>query len=132
MKIHLIHKDDRGSIHSLHEEGGKTDEFVILKTKEKYARGGCIHYHSCEHLTVLEGIIEYFYRYDDLIVRSKVLHPGESMTIAPHVAHYYISLTDSNVMEWGPKLEEKQTKDDRFRKIVEEINSRAANVVSGA
>ena len=97
-------------------------EITIFSTKKGFARGGCIHRISGEHNTVLEGKIHYFVG-DKEIIMSK----GESMTIPKNTPHYFISLTDSLVQEWGAEPEEKIEKHKEFRAIVDEINKKMEN-----
>lgn len=119
MELQRVHTDDRGGIYSITSELFESPEVAILHTKAGYARGGCIHHENSEHLCVLEGLIEYVY--GDKTVR---LSTGQSITIGKSVPHYFTSVTDSVVAEWGPKPEEKQAKHDEFRKIVLDINAK--------
>ena len=124
MQLNNIHSDNRGSIDALvGTELTTCPEVTVFRTKQGYARGGCIHPESWEHLVVVEGTIIYIYKVGDSIF-SKNLKAGESFSIAPNVPHYFTSITDSIVMEWGPKITEKQGKHEEFRKIVMGINSR--------
>jgi mannose-6-phosphate isomerase-like protein (cupin superfamily) len=127
MELTNINEDSRGFIKTLVGDLSFVPEITIFKTKAGMARGGCIHPNSQEHLVVVEGTINYIYRMIDSTLQYKVLTVGESITIVPNVPHYFISITDSIVLEWGPKIEEKQDKYEEFRKIVLGINSIGKN-----
>lgn len=121
--MHFIQEDIRGSIHSV---VGliSCPEVSVFKTNKGFARGGCVHSKSQEHLCVIEGEIEY--HYENLFGVRLILHldVGRSITIEPNTPHYFVSKTDSIVMEWGPSMEEKQAHHERFRKEVLEHNSK--------
>jgi len=122
LKIDPIHSDKRGQILSLTgEELIPYDEITIFKTNARYARGGCIHNSSKEHICVLKGIIK-FYTEVNSEIKEITLSTGQSYTIDKQTPHYFVSLTDSVVMEWGPGIEEKKEKNEAFRKVVEAIN----------
>ena len=121
MNLKLIHEDFRGKIESL--LGTSYDEIALLTTKAGYARGGCVHKESMEHVVVLEGSIEFHYHVPSETYETlKLMEAGDSITIYPNVPHYYVSTTDSIVIEWGPKMSEKNEKDLIMRTIVEEHN----------
>lgn len=121
MKLVDINEDKRGFIKALVEDLQTIPEITVFKTKAGLARGGCIHPTSWEHLCVAEGSITYVYQ-DARGIQSKNLHAGQSITIPPNVPHYFRSITDSVVLEWGPSIAEKQGKHEEFRKIVLGIN----------
>lgn len=124
MQLNNIHSDNRGTIDALvGSELVTCPEVTIFRTRKGHARGGCIHPESVEHLCVIEGFIIYVYENADGI-QYKNLYAGNSFTISPNIPHYFISITDSIVAEWGPQISEKQGKHEGFRKIVMEINSR--------
>lgn len=123
MELKTIHTDDRGSISALTGELVTVPEVTVFHTKAGYARGGCIHMQSKEHLVVIEGMIEYIYMDPWGGISRRVLLSGNSITIQPATPHYCISMTDSILMEWGPTLEEKKGKHAEFRAIVDEINN---------
>lgn len=120
MKLDNIHEDDRGFIKALTGDLKTFPEIAIMKTNAGFARGGCIHHKSKEHLCVIEGTIKYVYGNDE---KHVMLSPGQTITIEPSTPHFFLSITDSIVAEWGPQLEEKQDKHEAFRKIVMEINN---------
>jgi len=120
MKLTKIFKDFRGEIFSLTENPLTVPEVSIMTCKAGLARGGCVHHKSKEHLCVIEGVIQYVYGEDK---KHVMLHAGQSITIEPNTPHFFLSITDSIVSEWGPQLEEKQEKYEPFRKIVMEINN---------
>lgn len=136
MKMDHIFSDHRGTINAITEGLYTYPEIAIMQTKEGLARGGCIHNDSTEYLAVLEGRIIYVYggpidssNANDgcVLVNSKghcecLLSVGDTIAIKPGTPHYFISLTDSTVAEWGAKLEEKQAKHEAFRAIVMEYN----------
>jgi hypothetical protein len=139
MKIEQANKDARGSIHSVNGDLFKYPEIAIIQTYEGYARGGCIHSKSREFLTVLEGKIKYFYGSpltNAIITNGEItevqgdgrigiiMNVGDTIKIYPNTPHYFISLTDSTVAEWGATLEEKIEKHEAYRKIVMEHNAK--------
>jgi uncharacterized cupin superfamily protein len=114
MKLDLIHTDIRGSISTV-TGLKKFPELVIVETKEGFARGGCVHTED-EFCTVVEGrIVLYFGTCCEVVI------PGNTVKIKANTPHYFISITDSVVMEWGPspKFNEKNIK---MRAIVDKIN----------
>lgn len=120
MELKDINKDSRGKIQVLVGEMLKScPEITLFETEAGKARGGCVHDKSKEILVVLEGTICYVYGEDQ---KHIVLSKGEVFTTGPGIPHFFISLTDSIVAEWGPQLEEKAAKYEPFRKIVLEIN----------
>lgn len=122
MELTAVNEDARGFIKILTGDLKSTPEVTIFKTASGMARGGCIHPISKEHLVVIEGTINYIYGKPQGI-QYKILTAGESITIGPDVPHYFVSITDSVVLEWGPPIEEKQERYEEFRKIVMGINS---------
>ena len=127
MKFEHIHTDDRGSIQALvGAELLPAEEVTIFTTNKDYARGGCIHRESEEHICVLQGSI-YFVIKGEEDLATIVLKCGQSYTIPPNTPHYFCSITDSVVMEWGPKIEEKGERDVKFRNVVDAINNRITN-----
>ena len=121
MELTTIHSDNRGSISALVGDLTTVPEVTIFKTKAGYARGGCIHEKSGEALCVIEGMIKYVWGNDK---EEITMTPGRAIVIEPNTPHYYLSVTDSIVMEWGPTLEEKKGKHLEFRAIVDEINKK--------
>src|SRR3990167_7395459 len=119
MKLTKIHEDNRGTISILEEDLQGLSEVTIFHTNAGYARGGCIHYLSQEYNTVIIGDIIYYIGDEKLSMKT-----GESCIIPKSTSHYFISLTDSIVVEWGATPEEKIEKHIKTRKIVEEINNR--------
>jgi len=116
MLLEKIHSDDRGSI-SIMTGLQSYPEVTVFQTKAGHARGGCIHRLSKEFVCVIEGIISYVTP-DDI----SVLTAGESYVIEKETPHYFVSVTDSVVLEWGATVEEKKEKDPLFRAIVDKIN----------
>jgi hypothetical protein len=121
MELATIHADSRGEIFSLTGNFKAFPEVSVFTTNAGHARGGCIHGKSREHLCVLDGEIQYVYG-DDM--QKVTLKRGDCFTIEPNVPHYFVSVTDSLVMEWGPLLEEKKGKHPAFRAIVNEHNAK--------
>lgn len=112
-----IHKDDRGEIYIIEGDLKEHKEIALLFTKKSFARGGCVHNLNDEHLTVLEGKIHFFTKDKEFI-----LEKGKSITTIRNTPHYFISLEDSLVMEWGCVPEEKAEKYKPLRDIVDKIN----------
>ncbi len=121
MKIDKIHEDHRGTIEILTGDIRSCHEITIFRTNRGYMRGGCLHPKSKEHLVVIEGKIRYVCKVNNA-ERQVTLDAGESITIGPNVAHYFEALTDCLVIEYGPSAEEKQGRDEDYRKLVEEHN----------
>ncbi len=122
MKLDKIHEDSRGTIEILTGDLRSCHEITIFRTNRGYARGGCIHSQSKEHLIVVEGKIRYVCKINGA-ERQVILDAGESITIGPNVAHYFEALTDCLVMEFGPTAEEKNARDEDYRNLVVERNS---------
>ena len=120
MKLTKIHSDSRGEINIL-EGLSKYPEVTIFKTKKDHARGGCIHNVSDEYNVVIEGIIEYIFDFGSH-KEVKKLFPGDTIFIPKGTPHYFISLMDSIVLEWGATLEEKKEKHLKTRAVVDKIN----------
>ena len=128
MELKTLLEDVRGSINVIvGPEFLLMEEVTMFKTRGGYARGGCIHNESEEHLVVIEGVIDYFYR-DPLTGEEDAveLTTGDRWTIPPKTPHYLVSKTDSIVIEWGPKVAEKQAKHAEFRQRVDEWNRNLA------
>jgi hypothetical protein len=119
LKLNNIYSDNRGAIYSLDGDLSGLAEVTIFETFENYARGGCIHTQSPEHICVLVGEIVFVYGEDR---KEVVLMQGECFTIPPMTPHYYFSRTRSVVEEWGPSMEEKGNRHFEFRSIVDQIN----------
>lgn len=125
MNLNKIHEDNRGSIHAITGDPLVHPEVSFLHTKTGLARGGCIHRKNFEHLVVIEGMVEYYYRLpEETEIKCAVLITGQSITIPPNTPHYMISFSDSIIAEWGCEVEEKQEKHEEFRKIVLNHNER--------
>jgi dTDP-4-dehydrorhamnose 3,5-epimerase-like enzyme len=127
MKLELVQNDNRGSIEII---TGllQFPEATIFKTKAGYARGGCVHNIHDEYICVLEGEVEYITEHlttmSGNIVHKTILKTGGVGFIPKGTPHYFISLTDSTVIEWGADIVEKKEKHPVFRKIVDEINGK--------
>ena len=121
MKIEKVHSDSRGETHSLTSELlTNCEEVAYFYTRKGISRGGCIHPSSREHLCVINGEIQYVYG-DDM--QKITLYEGDSFTIEANVPHYFTSITDSLVMEWGCPLSDKKTHHPYFRSVVEALNN---------
>ena len=128
MKLDHIFTDRRGSIHAVTGEPLNVPEVSFLETKAGLMRGGCIHSENCEHLTVIEGEIIYYWRghsnrdwqvwNNEYGCFGLTLKRGESITIDRNVPHFMLSVTDSVIIEWGCTEEEKKAKHEYFREIV--------------
>ena len=118
LKIRRVHKDKRGEIYILPIAN---QDLVFLITNKGYARGGCVHDINDEELLVLKGEIKYVIKgiQRDVV---QICSEGMSVTAPKGVPHYFISLTDSVIMEWGATQEEKDKKYKPFRDIVDKIN----------
>jgi len=117
LNLKEIHKDYRGEIYLLEGDLKEDKEITIFSTKSGFARGGCIHRINNEHNVVLEGEIRYFIGEKEIIMKK-----GDSAITPRETAHYFVSLTDSLVIEWGCIPEEKIEKYKPFRDIVDKIN----------
>jgi mannose-6-phosphate isomerase-like protein (cupin superfamily) len=118
MNLNKIHEDNRGSINIL-DGLYKYPEVTVFQTNAGFARGGCIHNENDEYCVVIEG--EILYSIGDLN-NPKKLKVGESVIIPKSTPHYFLSLTNSTVLEWGATPEEKKVKHPFYRQIVEYIN----------
>jgi len=103
MNLKLVHQDKRGEIYILEEKGREVA--TILTTKKGFARGGCVHKEN-EWMDTIKGEVDYY--------------PNSAFTFKG-TPHYFISNTDSIVMEWGANIKN-TTKDKKLRSIVDEIN----------
>jgi mannose-6-phosphate isomerase-like protein (cupin superfamily) len=121
IKLSKIHSDNRGSIKSLlGKELLPYPEVTLFHTKKGFARGGCIHSVSSEHICVLAGEIDFFYTENETQLTMKA---GDSFTIPPVTPHYFVALQDSVVLEWGPQMSEKGERHLGFRAKVDAINN---------
>lgn len=118
MKLETIHTDRRGSINLLTGDLKQFQEVTVFKTGQGFARGGCIHAKNCEYVTVIEGAVRY-----KVGSKDRILSCGQIMVVPKNTPHYFISLTDSVVLEWGATPEEKFVKHPKTRAIVDAINS---------
>lgn len=118
MKLTTVHVDERGSINLLEGDLKEYPEVTIFKTKAGLCRGGCVHHKSMEYACVIEGHI--FYVIDGA---GCWLSAGESIEIPKGYPHFFLSLEDSVVLEWGATPEEKKVKDPVYRKVVEDHNN---------
>ena len=116
MKFKELHADARGKINILTEDM-KLDEVTVFTTKAGYARGGCIHEINDEYTVIVEG--EVMYRIGE---KYTIVTKGESLIIPKNTPHYFISITDSVVLEWGATPEEKKKKHAKYRQIVTDFN----------
>ena len=117
MKFAELHSDARGTVNILTEDLGHP-EVTIFTTKKGMARGGCIHHQSKEYVCVISGKIKYVCPQTTVYLTT-----GDSFTIPKSTPHYFYSVTDSVVAEWGANEEEKKEKHLEYRKIVEHINT---------
>ena len=118
MKLELINSDKRGEINII-TELSQFSEVAIFTTKAGFARGGCIHGINCEYVCVLEGVIKYIQGENKV---ETIMYPGTSIAIPKATPHYFLSITNSTVAEWGATPAEKQFKHKEFRAIVDRLN----------
>jgi len=124
MDFKHIHEDNRGGIKALvGAELLPAEEVTFFTTNAGFARGGCVHRDSSEHICVLKGHIHFVIKGTEETAGIP-LRIGESYTIPPNTPHYFYSVTDSVVIEWGPKISEKGERDEEFRSIVDAMNKR--------
>jgi len=118
LQYKVVNQDERGEISVLFDPDEKDDkDIAILRTNKGFARGGCIHNLNDETAIVVKGKIRY--------VRDSHMsyeHEKDIVFIQKGTPHYYVSLTDSIVIEWGATVPEKLEKHPETRKIVEKIN----------
>jgi len=117
LKLEKIHEDNRGDIYLLKGDLKEHEEISILTTKKGVARGGCIHRINDEYNVVLEGEIIYYVGEQEFHMKK-----GDTVKVPKNTPHYFLSLLDSIVAEWGATTEEKKDKYAPLRKIVEKIN----------
>jgi len=122
MKLNLIQKDKRGTIYSITDKDLPFEEITLFFTKGGYARGGCIHRKNDENFCVISGTIKYV-RGENSKDAHYYFSTGKAEIIPKNTPHYFLSVTDSVVMEWGATIAEKQEKHSKTRKIVEELNA---------
>jgi mannose-6-phosphate isomerase-like protein (cupin superfamily) len=117
-----IHEDERGAIFLLTGLFPEDKEVTLFITKKGYARGGCIHRKNMEYFCVLEGIIKY--KIENCFDSKPVIYSkGQGDSIGIGKQHYFTSLTDSMVIEWGATPTEKKEK-GIWRKYVDKINGK--------
>lgn len=118
-----VHEDARGEISILYDPNEKDDkEIAFLRTNAGYARGGCIHRINDETAIVAKGKVKYYIDGKELYAFEK-----DIIFIPKSTSHYFISLTDSIIIEFGATISEKQEKDPETKKIVDKINEEAVN-----
>jgi len=120
MKLKELLNDNRGGTYILEDDNLGYPEVAIFYTKQDYARGGCIHRKSDEYLCVISGEIRFFSGDDNIYMKS-----GMILLTPKETPHYFVSLTDSIVMEWGASPEEKKEKYVPFRNMVNKINDKS-------
>lgn len=120
MTITEVNSDKRGKIHILQDSKLGYPELTIFTTRKGFARGGCIHRMSDEYSSIVSGNV--VYRIGD---ETMYLGSGDSVVIPRNTPHYFISLTDSTVLEWGATPEEKIEKHKESREVVDRINDSA-------
>jgi len=114
MNLTKIHSDERGEINIL-TEFNNYPEVTVFKTKAGYCRGGCIHNIHDEYICVLEGTVDYAFGTKNSNKIHKIrLNDGETSKILKGTPHYFHSITDSVVLEWGASPEEKKEKHESF------------------
>ena len=129
----VVNEDERGEISVLFdpvEEDNK--EIAILRTNKGFVRGGCVHNLNDEIVLVVKGKVQYH-----IITKWKKKNPntlidgedhvqilvgGDKILVPKGKPHYYISLTDSIVIEFGATTPEKQKKHPEIREMVERLN----------
>ena len=120
LNLSKLYEDKRGEIFLLKGDLKDHEEITLFTTKKTFARGGCIHEFNDESCVVLEGAIKYYIGNNE----PKILHKGQSIIIPHNTPHYFQSITDSLVVEWGATPKEKKHKHESLRKIVDDINNR--------
>lgn len=119
MLFKKIYEDKRGEIYVVTGLFMEERELTLFTTRKGYSRGGCIHKDSDEWCCVLDGVIEYYVE-----GRSpERFHVGRGTLIPKNTQHFFIALTDSIVIEWGPTPAEKKQK-GIWREYVVKINER--------
>ena len=122
LEIKKIDQNKQGEIYSLEGDSLPFQDLTILITKQGFARGGSVHNLHDENTVIISGDVTYFKKGR----APEHLTAGEkkfSGTIIPkEVPHYFISLSDSIVLEWGVSPEEKAGEYKPYREIVNKIN----------
>lgn len=123
LKIKKINEDKRGKIYIITGDDLKElKEATLLITKKDFARGSCVHKEYDEHCIVLEGKVHY------VINEANIdMEKGNYELIPKSAPHYFVSLTDSVVLEFGVNPDDKGLKDEKMKKVVDEINGKAGN-----
>jgi mannose-6-phosphate isomerase-like protein (cupin superfamily) len=125
LELKKVHEDDRGEIYAI--PLGEDKELTILVTNRGYARGGCIHPDSNERCVVVKGRIQYFKGDTNTTLTDNSFLQPNSLFIPKGTPHFYISETDSILLEWGATVKEKDMKHLPFRNIVIDINKAVKN-----
>jgi mannose-6-phosphate isomerase-like protein (cupin superfamily) len=92
MNFEKVHEDKRGEIYAI---TGEDELSNLLVTHKGFARGGCMHKET-EHFLVVQGQIILHLPYKD-----QIMNAGECVSYPPMTPHFFISLTESIVMESG-------------------------------
>lgn len=109
MNLEKIHTDKRGEVYIITDNGKEISN--LLYTKEGFARGGCVHKEE-EHLFVVRGRIKLF-----IPEKEMELSDTECVYIPANTPHYFVSFTDSIVMEAGA-----QQLDIKYQPYLDKIN----------
>lgn len=117
----LINKDKRGRIW-LCEFMGK--EYLLLETKAGFYRGGDFH-QTIQTDVVLHGTIRWF-EDDGVFSHGRYMIEGDININPALIPHMMFSITDSLILEWLEKPQQKKTYYKPFRDIVNRMNERNA------
>ncbi len=118
LKLIKHHEDFRGEIYLI-KGLKKYEEVTMLSTKKGFSRGGCVNRLNDEIHVVIEGSIHFF-----IGNSGRVMKAGGLVIVPKNMPHYFVSLTDSLVQEWGCIPEEKMERNKQFRKLVNNINKK--------
>ena len=115
--IKKVHEDERGEIFVI--PCTKEKDLAMFKTKKGYARGGCVHVFDDEYFVVIKGKIA-------CIIDDEYLEYDEGMSgmIPRNSPHMTIALTDSILMEWGARRDDKNVYHEDYREKVKKINKK--------
>ena len=117
--VSLWPPDKRGEIRQADIHGTK---FNVIYTRAGYARSGDVH-PTPQHDMIISGKWEITYRENGKDLKM-ITGAGEHVVIPPQVAHIFLCLEDSVMIEWW-EGEFTYEYDKEYRTRVDEINNRA-------
>lgn len=94
LKPYFEHKDERGSIFGIIQEGN-WKEINLIKSEKEAVRGGHYHKEMLEFFFIIDGAIELKLKYvNEPLIQSITVVKGDIFIIKPYTIHTFICLTD--------------------------------------